>query len=308
MTLRRRQALEERRRSPKRQGRRDARRVPRRSYKYNLLDEQSACLQRRSADLRAVGRPRGRQQLVGVEAIARAPTRISDINLLAARAARAFHEMYADAREHRRAGPGLLQDQLRPASRRVHPGRAQLSRPEWRRTGRPNTAPTPISSAPISCSWLKRALLNSRATWKVIASDMPLSLIVYDDAPNKKGSEAVAQGDGPPRGRELEIADLLRFIKASGIVNTRVADRRRALHRRALLQSRQGAIPGFRAVLGIRLRPAACRHVRTERTRQHLRPRSEVHQGARRRTSKTCRRRPACSSSVMSGSTARPAR
>src|SRR5947207_14755292 len=49
---------------------------------------------------------------------------------------------------------------------------------------------------------------------------MPLSIIVYDDAPNKKGSEAFAQADGPPRGRELEIADLLRFIKASGVANT----------------------------------------------------------------------------------------
>ncbi len=37
---------------------------------------------------------------------------------------------------------------------------------------------------------------------------------------NKKGSEAFAQGDGPPRGRELEIADILRFIKTSGVVNT----------------------------------------------------------------------------------------
>jgi alkaline phosphatase D len=53
-----------------------------------------------------------------------------------------------------------------------------------------------------------------------IASDMPLSLIVYDDAANRKGSEAFAQGDGPPRGRELEIADILRFIKTSGIANT----------------------------------------------------------------------------------------
>jgi alkaline phosphatase D len=73
---------------------------------------------------------------------------------------------------------------------------------------------------PDQLAWLKRALLNSRATWKVIASDMPLSIIVYDDAPNKKGSEAFAQGDGPPRGRELEIADLLRFIKTSGVTNT----------------------------------------------------------------------------------------
>jgi alkaline phosphatase D len=50
---------------------------------------------------------------------------------------------------------------------------------------------------------------------------MPLSLIVYDDAANKKGSEAFAQGDnGPPRGRELEIADILRFIRTAGITNT----------------------------------------------------------------------------------------
>ena len=72
---------------------------------------------------------------------------------------------------------------------------------------------------PEQMAWLKRELLNSRATWKVIASDMPLSLIVYDDATNKKGSEAFAQGDGPARGRELEIADILRFIKlgAAGV-------------------------------------------------------------------------------------------
>ena len=89
---------------------------------------------------------------------------------------------------------------------------------------------------------------------------MPLSLIVYDDAANKKGSEAFAQGDGPPRGRELEIADILRFIKTARRSEHGVADRRRALRRGALLQSGQGAVPGFRAVLGIRLRAAACRH------------------------------------------------
>ena len=36
----------------------------------------------------------------------------------------------SDAREHRRAGPGLSHAQLRPASRRLHAGRAQLSRPQ----------------------------------------------------------------------------------------------------------------------------------------------------------------------------------
>ncbi len=67
--------------------------------------------------------------------------------------------------------------------------------------------------------WLKRELLASRATWKVIAADMPLGLVVYHDAGRRWGSEAVAQGDGPPLGRELEIADLLRFIKHNGIRN-----------------------------------------------------------------------------------------
>ncbi|MGY4465809.1 phosphodiesterase/alkaline phosphatase D-like protein [Bradyrhizobium sp. LB9.1b] len=67
-------------------------------------------------------------------------------------------------------------------------------------------------------AWLKRGLLNSRATWKVIASDMPLSLVVSDTP--KGGSEAFAQGDGPVRGREFEIADILRFIKMAPIKNT----------------------------------------------------------------------------------------
>jgi len=60
-------------------------------------------------------------------------------------------------------------------------------------------------------AWLKRELMASHATWKVIAADLPLGIV---------SSDAVALGDGPPRGRELEIADLLAFIKHAGIVNT----------------------------------------------------------------------------------------
>jgi alkaline phosphatase D len=67
--------------------------------------------------------------------------------------------------------------------------------------------------------WLKQGLLASQATWKVIAADMPLGLIVYHDARRKWGSEAVAQGDGPALGRELEIADVLRFIKHNEVRN-----------------------------------------------------------------------------------------
>ncbi|QPC85871.1 alkaline phosphatase [Mesorhizobium sp. NBSH29] len=69
--------------------------------------------------------------------------------------------------------------------------------------------------------WLKRELANSRATWKVIASDMPLGIVVWNDGANKKGAEAIANGQaGLPSGRELEIADLLRYIKNAGIENT----------------------------------------------------------------------------------------
>lgn len=67
--------------------------------------------------------------------------------------------------------------------------------------------------------WLKRELAASRATWKVIAADMPLGLVVYHDAAKRWGSEAIAQGDGPPRGRELEIADILAFVKRRAIRN-----------------------------------------------------------------------------------------
>jgi alkaline phosphatase D len=64
--------------------------------------------------------------------------------------------------------------------------------------------------------WLKNKLQNSRATWKVIASDMPIGLVVRDGESN---FENLANGDGPALGRELELADLLRFIKQNNIRN-----------------------------------------------------------------------------------------
>ncbi|MET8173768.1 alkaline phosphatase D family protein [Streptomyces clavifer] len=67
-------------------------------------------------------------------------------------------------------------------------------------------------------SWLKREMSRSRAVWKVIAADMPLGLVVPDGATDY---EAVAQGDpGAPLGRELQIAELLRFIKHNRITGT----------------------------------------------------------------------------------------
>jgi alkaline phosphatase D len=63
--------------------------------------------------------------------------------------------------------------------------------------------------------WLMHAVAASQATWKVVASDLPIGLIVRDGS----NFEAVANGDGVPRGRELEIADLLRFLRHRNVRN-----------------------------------------------------------------------------------------
>ena len=139
---------------------------------------------------------------------------VKSVELLAARAARAFHEMtpirytpaepgrvyrkvsygpmlevfFLDLRSYRGPNSENMQDELTDASRIL--GAQQMA-------------------------WLKRDLTQSSATWKVIASDMPIGLVVGG------GEEAVANGDnGPAKGRELEIAELLRFIKTANITNT----------------------------------------------------------------------------------------
>jgi alkaline phosphatase D len=68
-------------------------------------------------------------------------------------------------------------------------------------------------------AWLKRELVASRATWKVIAADMPIGLVVHHDYQRPWGSEAVAQGNGPALGRELEIAEILRHLKRYTVRN-----------------------------------------------------------------------------------------
>ena len=65
-------------------------------------------------------------------------------------------------------------------------------------------------------AWLKQGLKDSKATWKVIASDMPIGLMVKDG----DNFENSSNGDGPVLGREHEIADLLRFIKHNNVNNT----------------------------------------------------------------------------------------
>jgi len=65
-------------------------------------------------------------------------------------------------------------------------------------------------------AWLEDRLRASRATWKVIACDQPLGLVV-GDGPAR--FEAVANGNGAPLGRELEIAALLRSLRDRRVRN-----------------------------------------------------------------------------------------
>jgi len=138
---------------------------------------------------------------------------------LAVRASRAFHEYMPMrvtqseiGRVYRKISYGPLLDifMLDMRSYRGPNGEGQEE----------TYGPASYFLGPTQVAWFKRELLNSRATWKVIAADMPIGLIVVYDVDRNWGVEAIAQGDGPARGRELEIADILSFIKRANIRNT----------------------------------------------------------------------------------------
>ena len=130
--------------------------------------------------------------------------------LLAARARRAFHEfmptyqtMAEAGRVYRKIAYGPLLDVFMLDMRSYRGPNTEQSEIT------PGRGTTILGATQLA--WLKRELRRSQATWKVIAADLPIGLVSND---------AVAQTDGPPRGRELEIADLLSFIKHAGVRNT----------------------------------------------------------------------------------------
>jgi alkaline phosphatase D len=70
----------------------------------------------------------------------------------------------------------------------------------------------------VQREWFRERLAQSTATWKVIVSSLPIGLVVRD---GPEHFEAIANGDpGVPLGRELVIADLLRFIRDRRVRNT----------------------------------------------------------------------------------------
>ncbi len=139
--------------------------------------------------------------------------REKNVNLLAARARRAFFEYTP----------------IDPAARSIHRSISrgplcELFFLDMRGHRAPNGANRqPQADADTALlgdsqvEWLQDALRRSRALWKVICADMPLGLLVRD---GPAAWDAVANGHhGPPLGRELEIARLLAFLKRERIRN-----------------------------------------------------------------------------------------
>jgi alkaline phosphatase D len=92
------------------------------------------------------------------------------------------------------------------------------------RTFRTANYPAPPEQAflgAVQLAWLEDALARSTATWKVIACDMPIGLVVSEPAPGS-GEEAFdgfANTSGPPSGRELELARLLASLRRRAVRN-----------------------------------------------------------------------------------------
>ncbi|MBX6323948.1 MAG: alkaline phosphatase D family protein [Rhodospirillaceae bacterium] len=189
------------------------------NYKYNLMDEHVRRFNAEVAQVFQWDDHETRNNWYPSQTVPDSDTRYSQrsVALLSARAKRAFQE-YAPMRL----------DPLDPERIRrvIHYGpQLDIFVLDMRSYRGPNTANRQPQEGPdtdflgrAQLRWLEQELLASRATWKIIAADMPIGLIVPDG--DSGNFENLANGDGPPLGRELEMARLLRFIRDSDICNT----------------------------------------------------------------------------------------
>jgi alkaline phosphatase D len=181
------------------------------NYKYNLLDEHMRTFNADVGQIVMWDDHEVRDNWYETRDLTKdARYAVKSVGLLAARARQAFLEfnpvgLSADdpGRVHRTIPYGPLVD-IFAIDLRSYRGANSQNR-------QPALTPDSMLFGATQLAWLKARLAASRATWKVIASDLPLGLIVRDDP---AFFEAVANGaDGAPLGRELEVADLLRFIR-----------------------------------------------------------------------------------------------
>ena len=141
---------------------------------------------------------------------------VKSVALLAARAKRAFFEHHPIRRGCEDAERVYRAYSYGPAVEVF-----ALDMRSYRGANSPNRQPAPGPDSailgPAQVEWLKQRLAASTATWKVVASDMPLGVVVRDGPVD---FEAVANADGgAPLGREMEIAGLLRHLKQRRVRN-----------------------------------------------------------------------------------------
>jgi alkaline phosphatase D len=135
-----------------------------------------------------------------------------DVNVLAARSKQAFFEYHPitehpDRKIHRRISRGPLCElffvDLRSHRAPNNPNRQTQRGKDTDMMGASQLA------------WLAEGLASSKAVWKFVCCDMPIGLVVRDTL----GQEAFANGDGPPLGRELELAELFRTLRDRAVRN-----------------------------------------------------------------------------------------
>jgi alkaline phosphatase D len=190
------------------------------NYLYNLLDDNVRAFNAETPQIWAWDDHEVMNNWFPGKDLSNAPHGEKSVSLLAARAARAFLEyapMRHSAEETERVyraipygplldvfvidmrsyrGPNTYNRQTQPGEETDFLGRTQMN-------------------------WLKSKLAASKALWKVIAADMPVGLMVGDglDASGRQVFEASANGNGPPLGREFEIAGLLQSMKQNKVKN-----------------------------------------------------------------------------------------
>jgi alkaline phosphatase D len=180
------------------------------NYKYNLLDANLRAFNAEVPTFALWDNHEVMEAWWPDEALPDRPAGEKNTLVFAARARRAFHEfmpmretMVEPGRVYRKLQYGPLLDVF------------MLDLRSYRGPDGPHAdriyGPDDYLLGPAQIAWLKRELARSRATWKVIAADTPIGYVV--------NTVGLKHADGP-RGRGLEIAELLSFIKHAGIRNT----------------------------------------------------------------------------------------
>jgi len=133
-------------------------------------------------------------------------TKERDASTLAARAKQAFFEWNP-------IGEG-------PIHRVIHYGPlldiVVLDARTFRTPNDAGTDPSRVMLGAEQARWIVDTLATSKARFKLVACDQPLSLVIPDDDRQEGFANGIA---GPPLGRELELAKLLAALKSRGVKN-----------------------------------------------------------------------------------------